>query len=450
MKVSFLLLLYVLLLFTASAQKLYITASIPAIKNTQVQLIGYNGFNGVKDTLLSQVQSDSTGKFVLTYPASFTGAALLLVKDVTSLIVLLNNENFNIQWNDLKDIKTLRFSNSAENDAFAQGIAVYEAAEAKLAGLKYLINLYHRDKNQFAWLNKEINIQQSLFPLFLQGLPSKMYARFYLTVRKLITDMPVTANRYIERLPEHERSFNMLDFNDQRLLHSGIYKDLIDGYYQLLESYGNLDSVYAHANISIDRWIKCLQNNPDLQQEMAEHVFKLLEQRSLFGASKYLATAMLNKSSCQLNEKLTDLFEQYRKMAIGNTAPDINLDEGKKLSDIKNRYKLVAFGASWCPNCKADFPRLVEKFNSLKKNYDLELVYISLDTSRQEYLRFFKDAPFITHFDGKAWHSQAVTDYHVFATPTMMLLDDKNKILMKLKSAEHLEAWLKTNGVVKQ
>ena len=58
---------------------------------------------------------------------------------------------------------------------------------------------------------------------------------------------------------------------------------------------------------------------------------------------------------------------------------------------------------------------------------------------------YYKDAPFVTVFDGKGWETQAAKDYHVFATPTYILLDQELKILAKIQSPEHLEAWLQAN-----
>lgn len=75
---------------------------------------------------------------------------------------------------------------------------------------------------------------------------------------------------------------------------------------------------------------------------------------------------------------------------------------------------------------------------------------ITLDKTDKAALEtYYKDAPFITFCDAKGWETQAAKDYHVFATPTYILLDNKLKILAKLNSPEHLEAWLEAKGVKK-
>jgi hypothetical protein len=76
------------------------------------------GFLGTKDTVLAQTKTDASGNFLLHYPKKYTGAATLQVKEMTSLIVLLNNENLEITWADFKDFTGVKFTNSTENEVF--------------------------------------------------------------------------------------------------------------------------------------------------------------------------------------------------------------------------------------------------------------------------------------------------------------------------------------------
>ena len=436
----------ILLLLTIKVNAQTIQGAFPQLKNNEIVLKGYDGFI---ETALAQTTSDSLGNFTLNYPKNYTGAAMLQPKGANGLIVLLNQENFQMQWNDLQDFKTLQFTNSQENEAFAQVIALNQETEPKLTGLKYLLPQYANDPKAKKWLAQEIKNQENRFPAFIKTLPANSYASYYLQMRKLITDFPLTANRYIERMPQHEIDFANINFNEDKLWASGLLAELCNGFYQLMESHLDLEKVTEHCNLATDAWIKNLASNPTKQQAVAEHCFKWLEKRSLFKAAEHLALAMLNQTNCQIDEKRTNLFEQYRKMAVGNTAPDIvfeNKEErakSKDLKSIKSNYKLVVFGASWCPNCQSDYPKLKEKYTSLKTNYDLEIVYISIDTDKKVFEEYYKNAPFITYCDAKGWETQAAKDYYVFATPTYILLDKDLKIIAKLQSPEHLEAWLK-------
>ena len=103
------------------------------------------GFGFQKDFVLATVKTDDIGSFVLKYPARYTGAALLEIKDVKSVMVFLNKENFQMKWDNLEEFKILTFQKSPENDAFAKGLALYREAEAKRAGLSYLLPFYAQD-----------------------------------------------------------------------------------------------------------------------------------------------------------------------------------------------------------------------------------------------------------------------------------------------------------------
>jgi thiol-disulfide isomerase/thioredoxin len=372
------------------------------------------------------------------------GAALLEIIGLKSVIVLLNKENFEMKWDNLEEFKTLTFKNSPENDAFAKGMAVYQEAEAKQSGLSYLLPFYAQESVKAAWITQEIKQQQQAMELFFAGLPPDSYAAYYLKLRKFIADMPQTASRYIERMPEHETAFKATGFGDKRLLQSGLYAELLTTYVVLMESHG--DQVYAHLNTSSDAVVESLKNRSELQQEVSVYLFNLFEKRSLFKAAEHLALAMLSDNSCQLEGKEQAIFEQYRKMAKGNTAPEIEFKNSKsaftQLSDLKNKYKLVVFGSGWCPKCVEEIPKIKSFYPQWKKQDDLEVVLISLDTEKEKYETFTKDMSWISSCDLKGWEGQAARDYCVFATPTFYLLDADNKIVLKPISPEQISAWL--------
>ncbi|MFN0082220.1 MAG: TlpA family protein disulfide reductase [Ferruginibacter sp.] len=436
--------------FTIQAQT--IKGSFPQVQKSDILLSGFDGF-ATKE--LAKTTTDSLGHFELHYPAAYSGAAVLDIKNTASVIIVLNQENFEMQWQNVKDFKTIKFSNSPENDAFANGITVNQEAESKLSALKFLLPQYDKLPQQQKWLQEEIANQEQQFANFLNQLPQESYTKQYLKIRKLITDFPQTANRYIERMPQHEQDFNALNFNDEKLHTSGLVKELLDGYFKLMESHIEPKEMYVHINTSTDAVVKSLATNASFQQEVAQYLFNYFEKISLSPAAEHLALQMLGQTNCQLSDKSTHLFEQYRKLAVGKTAPNIifenreQREKNKDLKKLKSNYKLVVFGASWCPNCQTDYSKLKESYKNLKEKYDVEIVYISIDTDKAAFEAYYKDAAFITFCDAKGWETQAAKDYHVFATPTYILLDTALKILAKINSPAHLEAWLQAKGVAK-
>ena len=433
--------------FLQAQTQFTIKGNFPQAINKEILI---NAYTMAGDSLVSKTTTDASGKFTIYYPSSYVGAAIVAIKDGKSVIVLLNHENFEIQWSSLEDFKTLAFKNSPENEAFSNGSTMAQRAESLLSGLNYLKPIYEQELpvslKKVTWITTEIEAQKKVFSEFLNSLPKTSYAFYYLKLRKLLQNMPITASKFIARLPDHENEFNAMNFASENLLHSGLYKELLDGYFLLMESNGALENVYIHTNASTDAILKSLEKHPELKQEVAEYMFRLFEKRSLFQAAEHLALKMLNNQNCEMDSKHEALFEQYRKMAKGKTAVDIVLEKATqivaKVSDIKSKYRLVVFGASWCSKCQEELPKLKPYYESWKTKYDLEIVFISLDTELAKYNTFVKDFPWLSSCELKGWESKAVVDYCVFGTPTMYLLNQNNTILIKPISEKQIQAWL--------
>lgn len=444
--IKFLIVFFLFWNTTQANDNYVIKGSFSEMANKDIYL---KGFTMEGDSLISATKTDSFGKFSIQYPSHYYGAALLEIKDSKSVIILLHHENFEILWENIEDFKTLKFKYSPENEALEIGLNLAQNSENKLAALNYLKPLYEKDPaavSKIKWITTEIEYQNNAFFHFLNGLPKNSYAYFYIKLRKLLQNMPITASKKLERLADHEKEFKAFNFADSNLIHSGLYKELLEGYFKLLESAGPIDTVALHTNASTDVLLHSLDKNPILKQNVAEYLFRLFEKRSLFNASEHLALAMLNSQSCEMDSKHEALFEQYRKMAKGKIAPTIVFENATKpisnLSDIKSKYRLIVFGASWCNKCQEEIPKLIPYYKDWSTNYDLEIVFISLDTEKEKFNAFVSNFPWLSSCELKGWESIAAIDYCVFGTPTMYLLNNENTILLKPISEKQIQAWL--------
>ena len=101
----------------------------------------------------------------------------------------------------------------------------------------------------------------------------------------------------------------------------------------------------------------------------------------------------------------------------------------------------MVFGASWCPKCEEEAIKLNEYYNAWKEK-DVEVIYMSIDTDKADFESAYKNMPWKTDCSFMGWESQAVKDYHVFATPTYFLLDKDLKIVLRPNSIEQTHSWL--------
>lgn len=434
-----------LLFFTSIGFSKTINGSFSQAKNKEITLFLFEGLNSEE---YFKTISDASGKFSLQYPNDYKGAGVIQINNEVSLMVLLHNEDFSIIWEDFKDINTLQFINSYQNEDFSKGTFLNIESQNKIVGLNYLISLYKDEPNKKKWLENELLVQGQVYNVFLESIPEFNYSRQYLQLRKYLSDLQIEKkdNIYLtENFAKLKEFYSKLNLGDNYIWHSGLLNELIKSYYSfLIGNYKNntleLENEINKAN---NVWLNS-KKTPSLRlQVIAEFCFKELERLNLSKNSEHIALSMLNNENCKLTLDRINLFEQYRKLAVGKTAPNIlNLSYNKQQIDLKkipNKYKLVVFGSSECSNCNNEYPSLVGKYKKIKEKHDLEIIYISIDSNLELYNIFFKEAPFITYCDGKVWGSPAVKDYYVIATPTYILLNKELKIIKKFDSPAQLE-----------
>lgn len=127
----------------------------------------------------------------------------------------------------------------------------------------------------------------------------------------------------------------------------------------------------------------------------------------------------------------------YAALKPGTKAPEISFIKAGKtlgLKDLTTDFTVVAFWASWCPNCEEQMP-LLETFLSSHKN--VTAVAISLDDDIIAYQTAIQKYPSMLHScDFKKWDTQAAQDYFIYGSPSFIVLDKDHKIIDKVVSAK--------------
>jgi thiol-disulfide isomerase/thioredoxin len=265
------------------------------------------------------------------------------------------------------------------------------------------------------------------------------------------------ANTSLMEAKTSSNPFKNLNFSNPQVYSSGLIYNIIEKqFWSIQNSPLTEKSKYKEMTSSVDIILDSLIKNEKLYNDLTKSLFNYFEKYSLFAASEYIALKALNQNKVSLNSALVNKLESYQKMKVGNIAPNFELlgDVFKngsavkaaiQLAGINAKYKLVIFGGSWCPQCRAEMIQLLPRYNNWKAK-GVEVIFVSLDTDKNEFENFTAPFPFYSACDYKKWDTQAAKDYYVSSSPTIFLLDSNNKIILRPPTVASLDSWLESKG----
>jgi thiol-disulfide isomerase/thioredoxin len=440
---------------TANAQNT-VTGTFPALSKQLVKLVGFDGFN---THAIDSIVANDKGIFNLSFGENDDGMGYLVSPDNKSVIVILNNEDIILKGESFALPETIEVLKSKQNQILEQYATEHPLRKQALSAWDYLSKMYKQDSLFATYkvpqqaIEKEKKRIKAEDSLFVATLDQATYVSWFLPIRKLLSSVSTVAQYRPQEIPATIKAFRALDYTKERLYKSGLLQDIIDSHFWLLENSGHSsDLMYVEMNISIDSMIENLSKDEKKFNKVTKYLFDLLERRSLFQASEYLAIKVLTQNSCTVNDDLAKQLEFYRIMKKGNTAADIifsgdvfkngsQIKTPKRLSDIKSAYKVVVFGASWCAKCAEELSELLPLYKKWKSK-GVEVVFVSLDTDKTKFNNFSSIFPFFSMCDYKKWDTQAAKDYYVFASPTLFLLDKNQKIILRPNSVKQLDTWV--------
>lgn len=117
----------------------------------------------------------------------------------------------------------------------------------------------------------------------------------------------------------------------------------------------------------------------------------------------------------------------------------------RKLSDLKGKYVLIDFWASWCGPCRRENPTVVAMYKKYHEK-GFEVFSVSLDRDKQSWINAINQDGLLwaNHVsDLKNWGNAAAATYGVQSIPRTVLVDKDGNIVAHNLRGEELEKRLK-------
>ena len=230
--------------------------------------------------------------------------------------------------------------------------------------------------------------------------------------------------------------FNQLDFTEEALINSAVYTEKV---FQYFNSYAQRGLTKEQQELEFQKALNVILEKCNQNEKVYEFIldylvrgFEILKMDNLiqYVAGKY------SGNTCQSDNKSTlDRRLEAQKMKVGDIVPDFTLndinDDPVKLSEVLKGNNLIIFWMSGCQHCRNIIPEIKTGLSRIRNN-QFEVIAVSLDSLREEWKNGVFDlgiAGWYNLSDLKGWDGVVASDYNIYSTPTMFIIDRNLKII---------------------
>lgn len=410
------------------------------VKGEAAQSIKLEGYNGTEKITIDNTTTDKRGGFTLD-GGTYNGMALLTYGENQTAFVALNGKNTELRVNPPNSGNPITIVRNSENLFLYRYIEDKIIADRKKNALDFQANLYVESDKFYAPLQEESKrVEMKIEKLNTEKDEAKEkypYSTLFLDLNYLVGRIESTPNDQIDGI--RDEILSEVDFRDTTLFRTGVLDRLLFNYVILRQRQMGNDRTGFEEGIKtdLDRLFEKVDLTTFDGQKILAFLLDGLKKMGMNQAIDHLLTISDNIEDCDISTELSDRVKAYDNVRLNAPIPDMRFDYTLKkntryLSEIvkKNKETLVVFWASWCSHCQEEMPKLEKIYDKLKAK-GVEVVAISADTDKKQYEKFTKDYKWYGYCDYKKWDSPAFRIYNIYATPTILVLDEKMTLKAK-------------------
>lgn len=281
-----------------------------------------------------------------------------------------------------------------------------------------------------------------------QSNPNSFVARYARSSQLPVVDVEISFDEQLPYLKTH--ALDNVNFYDEGLIYSDAFTNKAIEY---LTYYRNpqlpLELLEKEFMSAIDTILNKAKVNEVVYTHIVEYLLDGFKKFGFDNVINYIVENYVIKDDLCLDQKLTTTLDrriqQAKNFNIGNKVPNIILPDSAgsmiELNKINSEKTLIIFYASWCPHCQKLLPDISNLYKSQKEK-KFEIIAVSIDTTRTDWLNFVRtnNLTWINVSDPKGWSGQAASDYYLYATPTMFLVDREMKLIFISGNIEEIRS----------
>ncbi|MHB9011210.1 MAG: thioredoxin-like domain-containing protein [Ignavibacteriaceae bacterium] len=432
----------IILLIVSAAHAQTIKLIVHEIQTSKAYIYS---LQGERTDLLDSVESNKKDEFVYHFNIAkyHTGFYRITFGTTRWIDFIDDGKNIEIKTDANNILDSLHVDTSESNRLYYSFIKINKLYKTKTELLQLILARYPKDDEYYKTTKSTLSQVQQEYLNFIdntsQADPGSFIARYIKSSQLPVFDESLPPDKQLDFLKAH--SLDNVDFQDGELTYSDLFTSKTIEY---LTYYRNpqlpKELLEKEFIIAIDTILNKAKVNYRVYKQIVEYLIDGFKKFGFENDLNYVVDNYVIKDNLCLDDETEKsiqlMLDQDKILRINSTAPNIMMKDTSgnqiDLGKIKADNILILFYASWCPHCQVMIPKLAEYLKSHKRN-NLKVLAISLDTDRNAWINFIRNnkLSWINISDLKGWSGKSASDYFIYATPTMFLLDRDKKIIGK-------------------
>jgi thiol-disulfide isomerase/thioredoxin len=439
------------------AQGYRIDATLVGLRDTSC-ILGHYNYSGQQFIAKDTARADANGRMVFEGSENLPGGLYLILlpgqQKLVQVVYSGKETKFSLKTDTSNIVKSMVVKGSEENRIFYE----YQQQLSQIMGEVEAVNAEKKLKNDIvssSAADKKIKELQQKFTDYQQKFLSDHSSSFTARLLKASMDpaippAPTLANGKKDSVWVFEyykaHYWDNIDLSDERMLRTPFLQPKLERYAKDLIVQVP-DSIIKDA----DALIKKAAGNKDLRSRIIYYFTSEYENPKIVGteavfvhmAEKYYLTGEMDVSA-DAKKRIGERVASMKPLLVNRVIPDLTLTSPNQqpvsIHAIKSDYTVLFFYSPTCGHCKEAAPKLKE-FYDANKAKGVKVLAVATEQRPEDWQKFIKDYKIEELLNGYDYSKKIDyrTQYDVFSTPTIYVLDKNKKIIARRMPIEQLD-----------